>query len=60
MKYIEENKTKTKRITICLSQEDIDYIENKKNDYGFRSVSAFIRECVYDYDRSDRKTTESI
>lgn len=49
MKYIEENKTKTQRITICLSQEDIDYIHRKKDEYSFRSISAFIRECVYCY-----------
>lgn len=60
MKYIEENKTKTQRITICLSQEDINYIRHKKDEYNFRSVSSFIRECVYCYDGNNRKTTESI
>ena len=60
MKYIEENKTKTKRITICLSQEDINYIQRKKNEYNFRSISSFIRECVYKYDRDNRKTTKSV
>ena len=49
MKYIEENKAKIQRITICLSKEDIDYIRKKKDEYNFRSISAFIRECVYCY-----------
>ena len=51
MKYVEENKAKIQRITICLSKEDIDYIRKKKDEYNFRSISAFIRECVYKYDK---------
>ena len=49
MKNVEENERKTERLSICLSKNDIDYIKNKKQEFNFRSVSSFIRECVYYY-----------
>lgn len=52
MKYINDNKTKTERLTICLSKEDIEYIKKKKKEYHFRSVSSFIRECIYEYNNN--------
>ena len=60
MKYIEESKTKTERLTICLSQEDIEYIKKKQKELGFRSVSSFVRECVYNYGSKAKFRGQSI
>jgi hypothetical protein len=51
MRYLEEKKTKTSRLSICLSQEDIEEFKKKQKEYKFKSMSSFIRECVKQYGR---------